>query len=111
MITGQQFKKEYKFVAKIADFGLSKTFYDNITYKRKDRQDVPWKWMAPEFLNTNCLTLASDVWSFGVVIWELFSFGKEPYPGLTAEELITKLKNGYTLPCPEEMDKVGPLEY
>ena len=65
--------------------------------------------MAPEFLNTNCLTLASDVWSFGVVIWELFSFGKEPYAGTTVEEVIAKLENGYSLPCPEEIKQVRLL--
>ena len=83
-----------------------------MTYKKLEtslRQYVPWKWMAPEFINTRCFTLASDVWSFGVVLWEMFSFGQEPYPGDTVEELITKLKNGYSLPCPEEMDKVGLL--
>ena len=65
--------------------------------------------MAPEFINTRCFTLASDVWSFGVVLWEMFSFGKEPY-GLEADkDVIEKLRNGYKLPCPEEMIEVRKM--
>ena len=92
--------------AKVSDFGLSKTFYDNIRYKKQKRQYVPWKWMAIEYLQTGCLTITSDVWSYGIVLWELFSLGKEPYMGKNVEEMIAKLKDGYHLPCPEDVDKV-----
>merc|ERR1712038_509918 len=92
-----------KLVAKVSDFGLSKTFYDNIRYKKQKRQYVPWKWMAIEYLQTGCLTITSDVWSYGIVFWEIFSLGKEPYAGQNSEEMILKLKDGYRLPCPEEV--------
>ena len=95
-----------KLTAKVSDFGLSKTFYGNIWYKKQIRQCVPWKWMAPEYLNTCLFTKASDVWSFGVVVWEIFSLGKEPYIGKTVEDIIRKLTNGYRLPCPEEINQV-----
>jgi serine/threonine protein kinase len=94
-----------KLVAKVSDFGLSKTFYDNIRYKKQKRQYVPWKWMAIEYLQTGCLTITSDVWSYGIVFWEIFSLGKEPYAGQNSEEMISKLKDGYRLPCPEEVTK------
>ena len=91
----------------MSDFGLSKTFYDNIRYKKQKRQYVPWKWMAIEYLQTGCLTITSDVWSYGIVLWELFSCGKEPYMGKNVEEMIAKLKDGYHLPCPEEVNEVA----
>ena len=96
-----------RLVAKVSDFGLSKTFYDNMIYKKRQRQYVPWKWMAPEFLYKSCFTLASDVWSFGIVLWEIFSMGHEPYAEMTAEDLIKKLQNGYSLPMPDQIDKVN----
>ena len=93
-------------MAKVADFGLSKSFYDNHSYQKIQRNDIPWKWMAPEYFSTSRFTLASDVWSFGVVMWEIFSLGKEPYAGQNHENMIPKLKNGYSLPCPEEVNQV-----
>ena len=62
--------------------------------------------MAIEYLQTGCLTITSDVWSYGIVLWELFSLGKEPYIGKNVEEMILKLKDGYHLPCPEEVNQV-----
>ena len=65
--------------------------------------------MAIEYLQTGCLTITSDVWSYGIVFWEIFSLGKEPYAGQNSEEMISKLKDGYRLPCPEEVTKVNFL--
>ena len=63
--------------------------------------------MAIEYLQTGCLTITSDVWSYGIVFWEIFSLGKEPYAGQNSEEMILKLKDGYRLPCPEEVTEVS----
>ena len=95
-----------KLVAKVSDFGLSKTFYDNIRYKKQKRHYVPWKWMALEYLQNGHLTITSDVWSYGVVLWEIFSLGKEPYMTANLDDMLAELKNGYCLPCPEEALKV-----
>ena len=94
-------------VAKIADFGLAKNFYENVEYKKESRVLIPWKWMALEYLTYNVLTLKSDVWSFGVVLWEIFSFGKAPYGLQEYDEVLEKLERGYRLPCPAEVETIS----
>ena len=88
---------------KLADFGLSKRFYGDKTYLKKKRPHIPYKWMAVEYLLDGRFNMASDVWSYGVVVWELLSLGREPYPGMDYGDLLTLLQNGYTLPCPDEI--------
>ena len=88
-------------LAKIADFGLSKRFYDNVTYTKKERNCVPWKWMAPEFWDKSIFTMSSDVWSYGVVLWELFSLGKEPYGGKSFGEVTEGYKQNHFLAFPD----------
>ena len=92
--------------AKVADFGLSKRFYDNVTYKKQSRMFVPWKWMAFEYLTSDIFTLTSDVWSFGVLFWELLSFGRSPYGHQSYSEVLQLLENGYCLECPQEVKRV-----
>lgn len=93
-------------VAKVADFGLSKQFYDNIKYEKESRVYVAWKWMALEYLTRDYFTLTSDVWSFGVLFWEMLAFGRTPYGHQEYDELVDKLKLGYRLLCPDEMDQI-----
>lgn len=63
---------------------------------------LPFKWMALESICDNIFSTKSDVWSFGIVFWELFSLGMEPYTGMdTGESLYKKLKNGYRMEKPE----------
>lgn len=91
-------------LVKIADFGLAKKIYGDINYEKKSRLLVPWKWMALEYLKQDFFTLKSDVWSFGVLLWEILSFGSNPYGQLDYDEVIEKLERGYRLPCPREAD-------
>ena len=93
-------------VAKVADFGLSKSFNDYIIYEKKERQFVPWRWMALEYLNDGIFTLKSDVWSFGVLLWEIFAFGKTPYGHQGYDEVLENLQSGYKLPCPKDIKSV-----
>ena len=93
-------------VAKVADFGLSKKFYDNITYEKENRVLVPWKWMALEYLKNEILSLQSDVWSYGVLFWEILSFGTVPYGQIEYSDLLQKLENGYRLSCPSEVHQI-----
>jgi serine/threonine protein kinase len=93
------------YVAKITDFGLSKAFYEKASYAKQDRTQVPWKWMDVDFLKTDIFTMKSDVWSFGVVFWEMLSIGQTPYAGCNANDTIKKIKAGYRLPPPDEISQ------
>jgi serine/threonine protein kinase len=67
-----------QFVVKISDFGLAK----NIIYVIKNKRPLPLRWMAPESIFDGLFTSKSDVWSFGILLYEIFTFGSQPYPGL-----------------------------
>jgi len=90
---------ENKFSVKVADFGLSRLTESGF-YKTDDRT-LPVKWCAPEVLRYGEYSTKSDVWSFGIVAWEIFSFGVIPYPGIDNVDVIYKLLEGYRLPSPE----------
>lgn len=79
---------------KIAYFGLLRHTYGDI-YELKNTKKLPIKWMAPESLVSGKYTSKSDVWSFGVLLWELCTMGNIPYPGISNRELFKLLKSGY----------------
>ena len=97
-------------IAKVADFGLSKRFYDNVSYHKASRMFVPWKWMAYEYLTRDIFTITSDVWSFGVLLWEIFSFGRTPYGHRGYDEVLDFLQQGNCLDCPKEVEKIKSWE-
>ena len=100
---------ENNHVAKICDFGLSRTFYDNDKrYKKKERK-VPYQWMDIEYFLTGEFTIESDIWSFGVVLWEILSLGREPYAGKEQQQIISEIKAGIRLKCPDEIIKFPSL--
>jgi serine/threonine protein kinase len=84
-----------KFTVKVADFGLGALVEDGAYYKSNTK--LPVKWTAPEGLASGKFSTASDVWSFGVVCWEIFTFGNIPYPGMSNQEVATKVMNGYKM--------------
>lgn len=93
-------------VVKICDFGLAKSMYKSENYKKKSDGPLPIKWMAIESIRDRVFSTQSDVWSFGIVLWEFFSFAKTPYPGMEAnEQLYHKLVDGYRMECPEYAPK------
>jgi hypothetical protein len=94
------------FVAKISDFGLSKQMYYNQDYKKSNRRLIPWAWMATEYLQTGEFNIKSDVWSFGVVLWEIFSLGNKPYGIDSYEDMKVKILSGYRLPAPDDMEQL-----
>ncbi|KAK7120098.1 hypothetical protein R3I94_020197 [Phoxinus phoxinus] len=94
--------------AKISDFGLSKALTeDENYYKAKGHGKWPLKWYAPECMNFLRFSSKSDVWSFGVLMWEAYSYGQKPYKGMKGNEVIQMIENGQRmsapLNCPDEM--------
>ncbi|KAE8632690.1 hypothetical protein XENTR_v10001635 [Xenopus tropicalis] len=93
-------------VVKIADFGLSRNIYSADYYKANENDAIPIRWMPPESIFYNRYTTESDVWAYGVVLWEIFSYGMQPYYGMAHEEVIYYVRDGNILSCPENC----PLE-
>ncbi|XP_034952246.1 proto-oncogene tyrosine-protein kinase receptor Ret isoform X2 [Chelonus insularis] len=87
-------------VCKISDFGLTRDVYEDEAYLKRSKGRVPVKWMAPESLADHVYTSKSDVWSFGVLLWELVTLGASPYPGVDVHNLYNLLKTGYRMERP-----------
>jgi len=87
---------EAKYLAKVSDFGLSKTLYGSSYYKSEDKT-IPVRWSAIEVIEYGKYSYSSDMWSLGVLFWELFNAGKVPYPGLSNEDVVAKIQKGQNL--------------
>ncbi|XP_019853754.1 PREDICTED: uncharacterized protein LOC100636458 isoform X2 [Amphimedon queenslandica] len=89
-------------IIKVADFGLSKSLYEKLYYKQEKDETVklPVKWMAIESINDGIFSEKSDVWSFGVTCWEVYSGGKVPYGGLSPMSIPKLLEEGHRMNKP-----------
>ncbi|NXU19561.1 SRMS kinase, partial [Pardalotus punctatus] len=91
---------------KIADFGLARLLKDDI-YSTSSSTKIPVKWTAPEAANYRTYSLKSDVWSYGILLYEVFTYGQIPYEGMTNQETVRQITRGYRLPrpspCPPEI--------
>ncbi|XP_041424297.1 tyrosine-protein kinase Fer [Xenopus laevis] len=96
-------------VLKISDFGMSRQEDDGI-YSSSGLKQIPIKWTAPEALNYGRYSSESDVWSFGILLWETFSLGVCPYPGMTNQQAREQVEKGYRMSapqnCPEEVFRI-----
>eukprot|EP00027_Filamoeba_sp_ATCC50430_P007235 CAMPEP_0168546232 /NCGR_PEP_ID=MMETSP0413-20121227/3387_1 /TAXON_ID=136452 /ORGANISM="Filamoeba nolandi, Strain NC-AS-23-1" /LENGTH=619 /DNA_ID=CAMNT_0008576393 /DNA_START=488 /DNA_END=2344 /DNA_ORIENTATION=- len=90
-----------RYVVKVSDFGLSRQVEENDAVYSSKEGVFPVKWSPPEVINFRQFTSKSDVWSFGVTMWEIFEFGRVPYPTMSNEECVVQVMKGYRLPQPE----------
>lgn len=86
------------FNAKISDFGLAQRADQRTT---DSRGKFPIKWSAPEALRSNLFTNKSDVWSYGVLLWEIYSFGRIPFPRIPIQDVVRHIERGYRMEPPE----------
>ncbi|XP_068458065.1 tyrosine-protein kinase Lyn [Clinocottus analis] len=96
-------------LCKIADFGLARIIEDD-EYSAREGAKFPIKWTAPEAINYGSFTIKSDMWSFGVLLFEIITYGKVPYPGMTKTEVMSSVQRGYRMPqpdnCPDELYEI-----
>nr|XP_036226416.1 tyrosine-protein kinase transmembrane receptor Ror [Bactrocera oleae] len=90
-----------KLTVKISDFGLSRDIYSSDYYRVQSKSLLPVRWMPSESILYGKFTTESDVWSFGVVLWEIYSYGMQPYYGHSNQEVINLVRSRQLLSCPE----------
>ncbi|XP_066912018.1 vascular endothelial growth factor receptor 1-like [Clytia hemisphaerica] len=89
------------FTMKIGDFGLARDLINDEFYLKQTSGLVPIKWMPPEAIKDKIYNSLTDVWSYGIVLWEIYSLGGSPYPGLPAENLMKFLDSERRMECPD----------
>ncbi|XP_072036330.1 tyrosine-protein kinase receptor Tie-1-like [Amphiura filiformis] len=96
-----------KVICKISDFELAVTLRGETTFIEKEKIRLEVRWMAPECLAQGCFSTKSDVWAFGVVMWELFSKGSKPYAHYTSTHATARdvQKGVLRLDCPKDCEK------
>uniref|UniRef100_A0A672TNW2 Tyrosine-protein kinase receptor n=1 Tax=Strigops habroptila TaxID=2489341 RepID=A0A672TNW2_STRHB len=94
-------------IVKIGDFGLARDIYKNDYYRKRGEGLLPVRWMAPESLIDGVFTNRSDVWAFGVLVWETLTLGQQPYPGFSNTEVLQHVRSGGRLEspnnCPDDL--------
>ncbi|KAL6080802.1 hypothetical protein STEG23_023811 [Scotinomys teguina] len=95
------------FTVKIGDFGMTRDVYETDYYRKGGKGLLPVRWMAPESLKDGIFTTHSDVWSFGVVLWEIVTLAEQPYQGLSNEQVLKFVMDGGILEelegCPRQL--------
>ncbi|KAJ3594069.1 hypothetical protein NHX12_006401 [Muraenolepis orangiensis] len=83
-------------IAKVSDFGLTKE-----ASSTQDTAKLPVKWTSPEALREKRFSTKSDVWSYGILLWEIYSFGRVPYPRIPLKDVVPRVEKGYKMDAPE----------
>ncbi|KAM3593690.1 uncharacterized protein V6R79_019352 [Siganus canaliculatus] len=88
-------------MAKIGDFGLARDIENDSNYVVRGNVRLPVKWMAPESTFQGIYTMKSDVWAYGILLWEIFSLGVTPYPGMKVDHnFYSMIERGFKMDCP-----------
>ncbi|XP_075225566.1 tyrosine-protein kinase Src64B isoform X2 [Lycorma delicatula] len=95
-------------IAKICDFGLARVIEDD-EYCPRQGSRFPVKWTAPEAIVYGRFSIKSDVWSYGILLMELFTYGQVPYPGMHGREVIEQVERGYRMPKPSSHPIPEPI--
>ena len=90
-------------IVKVADFGLARFIRDDM-YTAHPGAKFPIKWTAPEGLAFNRFTTKSDVWAYGILLWEIATYGMSPYPGVDLSDVYHLLETGYRMETPHRCD-------
>ncbi|XP_070151049.1 uncharacterized protein [Polyergus mexicanus] len=90
-------------VVKLGDFGMTRPMYENDYYKFNRKGMLPVRWMSPESLALGIFTPASDVWSYGVMLYEIVTFGSFPFQGMSNNEVLSHVKAGNCLTVPKKV--------
>lgn len=95
---------------KIGDFGMTRDIYETDYYRKGTKGLLPVRWMAPESLKDGVFTSSSDVWSYGVVLWEMATLASQPYQGLSNDQVLRYVIDGGIMEMPENCpDKLYKL--
>ncbi|XP_011310956.1 insulin-like receptor [Fopius arisanus] len=93
-------------VCKIGDFGMARDIYETDYYKIGQKGLLPIRWMAPENLSDGVFTSDSDVWSFGIVLWEILTLGELPYQGFSNDEVLHHVLRKGTVNIPRNVPEI-----
>ena len=94
-------RAQCEYIVKVGDFGLARDVYKQEYYRKTGNALMPVRWMSPESLIDGIFTSQSDVWSYGVVFWEIMTLGNQPYPGKDNVDVLHFVKSGGRLEPPE----------
>lgn len=90
-------------VVKLSDFGMTRPMYESDYYRFNRRGMLPVRWMSPESLEDGIFTSSSDMWSYGVLLYEIITFGSFPFQGMSNNQVLEHVRSGHTISLPKSV--------